>query len=179
MRYAKIAISGKICSGKSTLFNDLAKKLKWPVFQTGKYFREYVAKKQLMLEDADEQNDKLTKKIDYMMRDKLHEKGNLIVDGWMSGIMADKISDVLRVLLVCDDEVRAARFSKREKIPLNEASERVEKRLANWLAKLKKIYKRDDFFDEKNYNLVIDTSHISSKQILKIVLDTLSPCPIS
>ena len=56
-----------------------------------------------------------------MMRDKLHEKGDLIVDGWMSGIMADKIPDVLRVLLVCDDGVRAARFSEREKVSLNEA----------------------------------------------------------
>lgn len=179
MTYTKIAISGKICTGKSTLFNDLAKKLKCPVIQTGKYFREYVAKKHMTLEDAAEQNDKLTKQIDYMVRDKLHEKGHLIVDGWMSGIMANKIPDVLRVLLVCEDDVRTKRFSEREKVPLNEARKRVEERLANWVHKLKKIYKRDDFFDEKNYNLVIDTSHITAKQVLKIVLDTLSPRPIS
>lgn len=173
MTYTKIAISGKICTGKSTLFNDLQKKLKWPVFQTGKYFREYVAKKHMTLEDAAEQNDKLTKQIDYMVRDRLHEKGHLIVDGWMSGIMASKIPEVLRVLLVCDDDVRVRRFSEREKVPLKEAQKRVAERLANWVDKLKKIYKRDDFFDEKNYNLVIDTSHITSKQVLKIVLDTL------
>ena len=62
MTYTKIAISGKICSGKSTLFNDLEEKLKWPVFQTGKYFREYAKKNKLTLENAGEQNDKLTKK---------------------------------------------------------------------------------------------------------------------
>lgn len=174
MTYTKIAISGKICSGKSTLFNDLQKKLKWPVFQTGKYFREYVNKNKLTLEDAAEQNDQLTKKIDYMVRDKLHEKGNLIVDGWMSGIMANSLPDVLRILLICDDDVRAARFSKREKVSFNEAKKRVEERLENWISKLKKIYKRDDFFNEKNYNLIIDTSHISSKKVLEIVLDKLT-----
>ncbi|MBI4973767.1 AAA family ATPase [Candidatus Roizmanbacteria bacterium] len=173
MTYTKIAISGKICSGKSTLFNDLQKKLKWPVFQTGKYFREYVAKKHMTLEDANEQNDKLTKEIDYMVRDRLHAKGHLIVDGWMSGIMANNIPDVLRILLVCDDGVRAARFSEREKVPLSEAQKRVKERLANWIDKLKKIYKRDDFFDEKNYNLIIDTSHITSKKVLQIVIDSL------
>ena len=173
MTYSKITISGKICTGKSTLFTDLEKKLNWPIFQAGKYFREYATKKHLTLEDADEQNTKLTKQIDYMMRDKLHEKGNLIVDGWMSGIMANKIPDVLRVLLVCDDDVRAARFSEREKVSLNEAKKRVEERLANWVSKLKKIYKRDDFFDEKNYNLIIDTSHITSKKVLQIILNTL------
>ena len=173
MTYTKIAISCKICTGKSILFNALQKVLKWPVFQTGKYFREYVAKKHLTLEDANEQNDKLTKEIDYMVRDRLHEKGHLIVDGWMSGIMANKIPDVLRVLLICDDEIRTARFSEREKISLKEAEKRVEERLANWVAKLKKIYKRDDFFDVKNYNLIIDTSHISSKKVLQIVLDAL------
>ena len=179
MTYTKIAISGKICTGKSTLFNDLQKKLKWPIFQTGKYFREYVAKKHMTLEDAAEQNDKLTRKIDYMVRDRLHEKGHLIVDGWMSGIMANKLPDVLTVLLICDDDIRAVRFSERERISLDEAKKRVKERLENWVSKLKKIYNRDDFFDKKNYNLVIDTSHISSNRVLKIVLDTLSSSPIS
>jgi predicted cytidylate kinase len=174
MIHTKITISGKICTGKSTLFNDLQKKLGWPVFQTGRYFREYVAKKRMSLEDAEEQNDTLTKKIDYLVRDKLHEKGNLIVDGWMSGIMAGGIPDVLRILLVCDDEERVKRFSQREKVSVEEARGRVKERLANWVEKLRKIYGRDDFFDEKHYNLVIDTSRLSSEEVLKKVLDSLA-----
>ena len=93
--------------------------------------------------------------------------------------MANKLPDVLTVLLICDDDIRAVRFSERERISLDEAKKRVKERLENWVSKLKKIYNRDDFFDKKNYNLVIDTSHISSNRVLKIVLDTLSSSPIS
>ena len=45
----KITISGKICTGKTSLFKNLEKELNWPVFMTGKLFRDYVAKINLIL----------------------------------------------------------------------------------------------------------------------------------
>ena len=105
--YTKITISGKICTGKSTLFNNLSQHLKWPTFHTGQFFREYAKKHHLLLEKAQEQSVKLTKKIDYKVRAMLKiKKGNLIVDSWMAGIMADSFPHVLRVLLVSEDTIR-------------------------------------------------------------------------
>ena len=101
MNINKITISGKICTGKTTLLKSLEKKLNWPVFMTGKLFRGYVAKNKLDLDQVEEQNEDLTKKIDYQVRDMIHEDGNLIVDGWMSGIMARNLPNVLKVLLIC------------------------------------------------------------------------------
>jgi len=72
MRYTKITISGKICTGKTTLFKGLQKKLKWPAFMTGQLFRDYVKEHGLNLEGAEEQNEKLTKEVDYKVRDMLH-----------------------------------------------------------------------------------------------------------
>jgi predicted cytidylate kinase len=173
MNIDKITISGKICTGKTTLLKNLKKKLKWPTFMTGQLFREYVKNNKLNLEQVEEQNEKLTKKIDYQVRDLIYAPGRLLVDGWMSGIMADNLPNVLKILLVCSDNIRYQRFAQREKISLYEAEKRVEKRQNNWFKILKKIYKRNDFVDPKTYDLIIDTSVISSKAVLKGVLEKL------
>ncbi|MEK7177379.1 MAG: cytidylate kinase family protein [Patescibacteria group bacterium] len=169
----KITISGKICTGKTTLLKDLRKELDWPIFMTGKLFRDYVAKNKFDLEQVEEQNEDLTKKIDYQVRDMINSPGNLIVDGWMSGIMAANLPDVLKVLLICDDNIRYLRFANREKINFDEAKKRVDERQSNWLNKLEKIYKRNDFMEPKNYDLIINTSNISSQEVLKKVLQKI------
>lgn len=142
---------------------------------TGKLFREYVKKNQLNLEQVEEQNDEVTKKIDYQVRDMINAPGNLIVDGWMSGLMANNLPNVLKVLLICKDDIRYQRFADREKINVNEAKKRVEERQTNWLNKLEKIYNRNDFIDPKNYDLIIDTSKISSEDVLEKVLSLVIP----
>ncbi|PIQ72075.1 hypothetical protein COY13_02140 [Candidatus Roizmanbacteria bacterium CG_4_10_14_0_2_um_filter_36_35] len=175
MKYSKITISGKICTGKSTLMKLLRKKLKWPISMTGQYFRDYVKKHQLNLERAEEQNEKLTKKVDYKVRDMLHKKGRLIVDGWMSGLMANKLPDVLKIILVCKDDIRYKRFAKREKISFPEAKIKVEERQNSWFDKIKKIHKISKLTlnNEKKYNLVIDTSYITPQAVFKKVLNAL------
>jgi len=175
MTINKITISGKICTGKSTLLKSLQKELNWPVFMTGQLFREYVKKNQLNLDQVEEQNDEVTKKIDYQVRDKIYSPGNLIVDGWMSGLMANDSPDVLKVLLICKDDIRYQRFAEREKISINEAKKKVEERQSNWLNKLEKIYNRNDFMNPKNYDLVIDTSNLSSESVLKKVFSRVIP----
>jgi len=175
MNYTKITISGKICTGKTTLLQRLQKHLNWPSFITGQLFRDYVKKHGLSLEGAEEQSEKLTKEVDYKVRDILHEKGHLIVDGWMSGLMANKLPDVLKIILVCKDDIRYKRFAKREKISFPEAKMRVEDRQNSWFDKIKKIHKisKKSLNNEKNYNLVIDTSYITPQAVLKKVLDAL------
>lgn len=175
MNYNKITIAGKVCTGKTTLLLHLEKKLKWPTFLTGKLFREYAKDLGLTLEAAEEQTEYLTKKVDYKMREMLKNPGNLIVDGWMSGIMANKNPDVLKVLLVCMDDIRYKRFAKREKISYTEAKKRVEERQNNWFAKIEEIHgvKRTTLNDEKTYDFVIDTSYITPQAVERLVLDKL------
>ena len=175
MRYSKITISGKICTGKTTLLNRLKERLNWPIFLTGQLFRDYVKKHGLNLEGAEEQNERFTKEVDYKVRDLLHKKGPLIVDGWMSGLSANKLPDVLKILLVCHDDIRYKRFAKREKISFDEARRRVEERQGSWFEKIKKIHKINpkEFTSEKNYNLVIDTSYITPQAVFKKVLEKL------
>ena len=175
MKYNKITISGKICTGKTTLLNSLKKRLHWPTFMTGQLFREYAKKQKLKLEGAEEQNESITKEVDSKVKQMLHEDGHLIVDGWMSGLSANSLPDVLKILLECDDKTRYKRFAEREKVSFDEASKRVKERQESWFEKIEKIHKikRSEFVDPKNYTVIIDTTNLSSGQIKNKVLDLL------
>ena len=173
--YTKITISGKICTGKTTLFERLEKKLKWKAFKTGQLFRDYVTEHNLNLNEAEEQNNKLTKKIDNYVKEMLHRTGNLIVDGWLSGISATGLDNVLKILLICKDEIRYKRFAKREKTTLKEATKKVEERQRSWFKKIEKIHGIKDkaLLDPGIYDLIIDTSYITPQSIVRRVLEEL------
>lgn len=174
MKYLNITISGQICTGKSTLRNLLTKKLGWPTFSTGELFRQYTKDHNLSLDQAEEQNNQLAKKIDGQVRELLKTKKHLIVDSWLAGITAKEIPGVLKILLVCKDDIRYKRFGKREKLSYQEAKSRVDERFNNWTKKINQIYHRKDFFAEKYFDLVIDTSYITPQAVLRKVLTFLN-----
>jgi cytidylate kinase len=174
MNYQNITISGKICTGKTTLRNLLSKKLGWQTFSTGELFRQYVKENNLSLEQAEEQNDKLTKKIDGQVKELLRTKKKQIIDSWLAGITARGIPGVLKILLICKDDIRYKRFAKREKTSYQEAKLKVDERFQNWSKKIYQIYKRRDFFQEKYFDLIIDTSYITPQAALKKVINTLA-----
>src|SRR3989338_5511359 len=104
MKFSKITISGKICTGKTTLFWKLQKKLNWSTFSTGQYFRDYARRHNLSLEKAEEQNEKITKDVDSKVRHLLKRDKNIIAEGWMTGIMAGKFKDNLKNILFFKDK---------------------------------------------------------------------------
>ncbi len=170
---SKVTISGLVCTGKSTLYNGLTKKMPWPTFSVSQFFRKYANKHQVSLDDAQEQSYAFTTKVDHKTRLLLSRKGNLIIEGWMVGIMADKLKNVLKVLLVCDSNIRFTRFAKREKLNFVQAKTMVLKRENNLLGKLQEIYQRDDFLSPQNYDLVIDTTAITKKNLVDTVYQKL------
>lgn len=155
------------------MFRALQKKLNWPTFSSGAYFREYAKTHDLGLNNAEEQNKKITMEVDMMVKKKLSEPGNLLLDAWLGGVLAEKAQGVLKILLVANNTIRYKRFSEREKTTLSQARKEVTLRDNSWFEKVSKIHKRDDFFDQKNYDLVIDTSHKSIAQITRMILKAL------
>lgn len=172
--YSKITISGKICTGKSSVFRKLQEKLNWPTFSSGSYFREYSKTHNLTLNSAEEQTKALTLKVDGMVKEMLNKSGNLLLDAWLGGILAEGTKDVLKVLLVANDSVRFKRFAERENASLSDAKKEVHLRDSSWFEKVKKIHKRSDFFDEKNYTLIIDTTTKDVDSIVSEILKKLS-----
>jgi len=170
MKYRKITISGKICTGKSTLFKDLRKTLHWTTISTSQIFRARARKNSLSLEKADEQDDVLTQQIDHQVRDTVLATEKIIAEGWMTGIMTVTHHEVLRILLTSDDQKRVERFMEREGVSFEEAEKRVKDRETLWIEKVTVIYNRSDFFDPKHYNLVIDTTNATPLEVLNEVL---------
>ncbi|MCJ7826521.1 cytidylate kinase family protein [Patescibacteria group bacterium] len=168
--YTKITLSGRICTGKSTVFRLLAEKLGWPTFSASQAFRDYAKTHQKSLQLAEEQNDQLTKSIDEKTRVVLLSNDHIIAEGWMAGIMAEGMPDVLRVLLICDDSVREKRFADRSSLSIEEAKRQISEREENWVAKLTNMYGRSDFFDPKNYTFVVDTTHRTPEESVEEIM---------
>lgn len=187
MKYYAITISGRICSGKSSLFKSLCQKLGWPSYSASNFFRDFCQKNTLPLFAADLRPAELTQKVDQGMREMLLKKENLIVEGWLAGFMArlpprstgsiggqaQGIPGVLKILLICQDKERFRRFAQREKVSLAEAEKEIKKREENLFRKWRKVYGRQDFLAPKLYDLVIETSHFSPKEVLNLVLEKL------
>ncbi len=171
--YDKITISGQICTGKTTLFWDLYRKLHWPTFSASLFFRDFAKLHKASLEKAEEQGDKVTKEIDLGMRALLQKRSEIIIEGWMAGLMAKDIPGVLKVLLVCEKNEQIKRFAHRESITKEIARQRIQDRENNLFMTLAKIYKRNDFVNPKNYDLIIDTTNKLSKETLDLVLQAL------
>lgn len=174
MSYQKITISGRICTGKTTLFLGLQEQLGWSTFSASQFFRDYARTHNVLLEKAEEQSEQLTKEVDYRTREMLQGEGKLIAEGWMVGIMADEFPGVLRILLTCTDEVRFRRFAERDNVSLEEAEQRIRQREKNLFDALEKIYNRRDFVDPKNYNFVVDTTSPTQEQLIDTVLKKIT-----
>ncbi len=172
--YKKITISGLICTGKTSLFWGLQEKLVWPTFSASQFFRDYSRTHNLSLEKAEEQSTMLTKKVDLQMTNMIKADGNIIIEGWMAGIMADQLPQVLRILLTCNREVRIKRFAVREKMTEKEATYHIQQREKNLFRVLEKIYKRSDFVDPKNYNFIVDTTNVSVDTLVTQILNKVT-----
>lgn len=173
MKYNKITISGRICTGKSTLYKALKKELGWKSFSSSEHFRKQAKKENMSINKAEEQNDEDSKNVDYKVRDLLKEEKNLLAEGWMTGVMAQNMHDVLRVLLICPKNIRYERYAKRENVEIKKARREIAQREKNLLSALAKIYNLDDILDPNRYNIVIDTSKSSKKETLEKILSKL------
>lgn len=175
--YKNIAISGKYATGTTTLAKNLVKTLGWKHINLGDIQRQYDREhdinenKQGALsrpDDHEKEMDEMTKKI-------LSSEHNLIYEAWLAGFMAKSIPDVLKVLLICSNEgVRIDRVVNRDRLSVDEAKKYIKQREEENLTKWKKLYGDHDFWDEKNFDVVIDTYSSGQMETLGKVLDTLN-----
>lgn len=183
LNFKNITVSGKICTGTTTLSNLLHEKLGWKYYDAGTFFRDYCHKRGLQLENTSIRSDALRKTLDYRVRDRLKNKTGLIHEGWLAGFFAQKLKGVLKVLLVCDESLRIDRLVNRDQFTVEKAKKHINKRekqnhetwvktyqkeWKNWVGK-----KEINFFDPQLYDLVIDTYSHSREQTLKAVLTAL------
>jgi len=164
MNFSHITIAGKICTGKSTVREYLQDALGWEGSSTGEIFRAYIKEHNLQLERVEEQ-DKIGRDVDAMIQKRLRDEEHLVIDTWINGVLSSNLPTVFKVLLTCNDDERIKRFMEREEVSAEEARERIFNRENALLTKLSSMYGIDDILDPNHYNIVVDTSSATVKEI--------------
>lgn len=175
-KYSSITISGKIAVGTTTLAKNLQHLLNWKYFNAGEIQRQYDRAHNIneSMQGASARPDSHEKEIDDMTKKMLKEENHVIYEAWLAGFMAQKMPNVLKVLLICSDEaLRIDRVVNRENISIQEAKQWIRQRESENLVKWKKLYGNYDFWDPKYYDLVIDTFSSGPLETMGKVLDIL------
>lgn len=169
-----ITINGSPGSGKSTVAEKLAEKLKYKRIYGGGIRRKMAQKKGMTLAEFNKwgethfESDKIVD--DYMLKIAKKEK-NLIIE---SRIHYFLIPTSLKIFLYADTETGAKRIWKNYKNTktqrnedvinsLEDLIESIEKRQKSDLKRYKKFYKAD-IWNKKNYDLWLDVSKMDKRQ---------------
>ncbi len=174
--YKNITISGKIGVGSTTLAKKVAEILDWKYINAGALQREYDRQQgnDENLQGAAKRSDEHERAMEEQAKKVLREDHHVVYEAWLSGFVAREIPDVLKVLVICSkDDVRVDRVMNRENVNLETAKDYIRIREGENIEKWKELYGTDDFWNPKDYDLVVDTYSSGPLETLGKVLDAL------
>lgn len=180
-----ITVSGRIGTGKTTLAQHLAESLGWSVLDGGKIFRKLTREMGVHIKDTHKRPDSLDIAYEEKIKKMLREEKGHIIQSHLAGFDAQGIEGVFKILVICRNQegkdktsVRIDRLMNRDNISVEEAKEEVIEREKQNLEKFRRLYAKNDpdwvYWDEKYYDLVVNTFSLSSKEALGFVLKKLS-----
>ena len=174
-----ITVSGRIASGATTLASHLAKLLEWELLDGGKLFRAFTHDHGYASERSDQFDLDYEEKIKKILRD---EKQH-IIQSHLAGFDAQDIEGVFKILVVCEDQtgdkadIRIDRLANRDAFPVEQANQEVMEREEQNLKKWRRLYAKDTpewvYWDEKYYDLVVNTFTHNQEESLQLVLEKL------
>lgn len=175
LKYSNVAISGRIATGTSTLAKSLAQTLGWKRINVGDLQREFDRKRGMdeKITGSDTRTDAREQEMEDMTKEKLTKESQLVYEAWLAGFVARGIPGVLKVLLVCDDALRIDRMVNRDNVSVEDAKRQIRDREQGNIKKWKRLYGDYDFWDPKEFDLVIDTYASGPYETLGKVLDAL------
>ena len=171
-----IAISGDIASGKGSVCEIIKEKLNFEVYSASMVFRQMAREMNMTIVELGkyvEERPKLDIETDERMKEYATKNDNLILDGRMSWYVAPF---AFKVYMKVDLDVAAKRVigasrGKEDRYETVEiAREAIKERAANEVTRYKNVYNVDKS-DEKNYDLVFDTTDKTPEECAKIILD--------
>jgi cytidylate kinase len=174
-----VCISGMAGTGKSTLAKKLAEKYNLRYFSGGDALKE-LAKEEgydsssrgwwespegLSFLETRQKNLEFDKAVD----DKLLEyarQGNVLLDSWT---MAWLLKTGFKIWLAASVEKRTERISKRDKIPIKEASRVLKEKEARTKTIFKKLYGFTIGEDFEPFDLVVDTNSLTAGEVFQVL----------
>ena len=171
-----ITISGKAGSGKSTVAKEVAKKLGLKHYSIGDLMRKIAKEKSMSLNKMSRLAEE-DRSIDMELDKKtigLRAAANFVIDGRLTAYFLPYAD--LKVFLDCDDEVRAERILKDKRSDeksknLKELVKKIRQREQSERKRYSKLYKID-YRNKKLYNLMIDTTNLSIKEVVDKIMNS-------
>ena len=185
LKYSSIAISGRPGAGRSTLLKNLktyVEPLGWETFSGGDWSRQFAIEagkhdeKDQTHHFAVDVSEEVDHKIDLALREKLADiNTHVAVESWIAGWNMRGLKHVLKVLLMCEDSLRVDRVVNRDNLTVEDAKLHLREREESNLTKWSKMYNvsKEDFWDPKHYDLVINTYSHGPVETLDLVLQAL------
>lgn len=175
----KITISGKHGAGKTSVAKKLAKTLNYDFISVGNLQREIAVKKGMTIMELMEIGKK-DKSIHIEMDEKTMEAGKTRKNLIMEGLIAFHfIPHSYKIFLDVDGDVGVKRIFEDERkdepraSSLEETKERLKKRLENVRESFQKYYKID-FLDPSHYNFIIDTTDLTTQEVIDKILNKIN-----
>jgi len=170
-----ITISGKPGSGKNTIADILAKRLKLKRYSVGDFRRAMAKKRGMTLAEYNKLGEKsicTDKDADDWQTEIGNKENNFIIDGRLSYHF---IPNSIKIFLNVSPKEGSKRImlENREEEKMKDKKEAIKmwhERMKSDIKRYKKYYNLDPY-DAKQYDLVLDTSKFNIKQVSEKVLD--------
>ena len=172
-----ISITGRLGSGKSTVCGIIKEKYGFEIFSTGAIQREFARRKgisTLELNKRMKENPELDDEIDGLVTKISKERrgDKLIFDSRMAWHFAE---NTFKIFLTIDPMEAATRVfynrssAEENYTDVNDACEKLVERSAVERKRFIEIYGAD-YYDFKNYNLVVDTTNKTPDEVVSVIM---------
>ena len=166
-------ISGNAASGKDTVAELLAKRLKIKLIRAS--LRVFAVEKGIDILDFEKtftsDSDYWDKKLDEWQKEEVKKAGECILVSYLGAYHIPGAD--LKIWLYADEQVRSQRIAQRDGIAKEKALAYLQERDEFFREKTKRIY-GIDFWSPKLYDLRIDTSHLTPKEITAKMIERLN-----
>jgi len=175
---AVIRISGYPGSGKTTLAKRLAEEYSYEYFYAGGLFRDMAREKNLSIEEFYRklaQDPNLEKSVDERQAKLMQEKDNIVVEGRIAPFQDTAFKRINILLKVSRDEGARRQSLRPENTgkSISDIKKFTEERIATEREHYRSLYSIKDHFDEKQFDIVLDTTSISADKVFEIILDRI------
>ncbi len=174
MKFKNIAISGVGGTGKSTLARGLAEKLGWKVVSSGSFIRKWHQDNGVPLVETDKIPEEVDRKMDMSYQEMMRNEEGIVFESRLAGWLSKNFDQTFKIMIKCDQHIGASRIAQREDSTLEEIIREQEIREGLLKEKFVRLYDAGDYLDERNFDLVIDTSHVSAKDVLETTLNKMN-----
>ncbi|MFX1275531.1 MAG: (d)CMP kinase [Promethearchaeota archaeon] len=172
-----VTISGLHGTGKSIIGKKIASIFGLKYYSTGQVFREMAREYNMTLEQFTkyvEENPEIDKQLDHKILD-LAREDNIIIDSQLSAYILKSKAN-FKILLTCSIDTRVKRMAERDKTSFEKKMRETVLREKSEEKRFKELYDinlNDQEYQEKTYDLIIDTTNLTIDQIVNKIVGNI------